>query len=127
MIICSAVSVPLSAVSLLNVVCLREYEEILTLVATHSEYELKETTTTTYNWAAIEREVVQRFISNKPKISFSKEQLPCYVYQEDFNLHNQLQALHDTQVSVYDTHNTQLHVLIYCLDVHLTVSLLTRS
>ena len=81
-----------------NIVCLSNKKELLDLILAHSEYELKETTTTTYNWAAIEREVVQRFISNKPKISFSKEQLPCYVYQEDFNLHNQLQALHDTQV-----------------------------
>ncbi|XP_067937583.1 E3 ubiquitin-protein ligase rnf213-alpha-like [Watersipora subatra] len=90
-------SVPLVSVNTGNVISLSGKQELLDLILTHSEYELQETTSCRYNWQAIEREVLQKYISNKPKISFTTDQLPCFVYQEDFNLHNQMQALQDSQ------------------------------
>ena len=88
----------LAAVNQLNIVSIHSYDEILSLVASHSEYELKETTSVTYNWAAIEQDVRHRYISNKPNIDFTEDQLKSYVYQEDFNLHNQMEALKNSQV-----------------------------
>ena len=91
--------VSLSAVNHLNIVCVKDGSEILNIVASHVEYETKgETIKPLYNWPDIEREVFHTYISSKPFISFSKDQLPSYVYQEDCNLLNQLQALDRTQV-----------------------------
>ena len=73
-------------------------EELLGVILSHSEYEVRETTHITYNWQAVERELVMRYISNKPISDFKPEQLQFYVFQEDFNLHNQLNSISDSQV-----------------------------
>jgi len=96
----SRLKVPLSAVTPTNIISLSSGDELLNLIQSHSEYELRETTSVAYNWPAIEREVMHRYISNKPRIEFSRDQLPSYVYQEDFNLHNQMQTINDSQVGI---------------------------
>ncbi|XP_067936897.1 E3 ubiquitin-protein ligase rnf213-alpha-like [Watersipora subatra] len=83
-----------------NLVSVSSEDEILSLVASHSQYELDAVSKKAYDWDAIEREVLHKYISSKPRIKFSKDDLPSFVYQEDFNLHNQMQALSVTQDSL---------------------------
>ncbi|KAF6032078.1 hypothetical protein EB796_009578 [Bugula neritina] len=90
-------SIKLSSANSSHVISIENCDELLDLVLAHGEYELRETTSVTYNWPAIEREVIHRYISNKPRIEFSRDQLPFYVYQEDFNLHNQMQTINESQ------------------------------
>lgn len=92
-------SILLSAVNSTSLVCVKHKEELLDMIQAHSEYERDNTIDITYNWVAIEQEVLRRYIGNKPRIAFTRDQLPYYVYQEDFNLHNQMQAIKDSQVT----------------------------
>jgi len=85
MFLCFREPVPILDVKSADIISLSSEDELLNLIQSHSEYELRETTSVTYNWPAIEREVIHRYISNKPRIEFSRDQLPSYVYQEDFN------------------------------------------
>ena len=75
-------------------------DELLGVILSHGEYEMKETTTVSYNWQAVEKELVMKYQSNKPSIDFKVEDLQYYVFQEDFNLHNQLKSINDSQVSL---------------------------
>ncbi|KAF6041591.1 hypothetical protein EB796_000104 [Bugula neritina] len=95
--------VPILDVKSADIISLSSEDELLNLIQSHSEYELRETTSVTYNWPAIEREVIHRYISNKPRIEFSRDQLPSYVYQEDFNLHNQMQTINESQQNLTAT------------------------
>ena len=88
----------LSSINSANVVTFSGAEELLGVILSHSEYEVRETTCITYNWQAVERELVMRYVSNKPILDFNPEQLQFYVFQEDFNLLNQLKSISDSQV-----------------------------
>ena len=99
MILLHRQTIYISAVNSSNIVNVVSEEEVIRLVESHSEYEATGEMKVQYNWSAIEREVLHRYISNKPKINLLTEHLPSYVYQEDFNLHHQLYVLSDTQVS----------------------------
>ena len=90
--------VALSSINSANVVTFSGAEELLGVILSHSEYEVRETTHITYNWQAVERELVMRYVSNKPILDFKPEHLQFYVFQEDFNLHNQLKSISDSQV-----------------------------
>ena len=88
----------LSEVRPANVITLSGPDELLNLITSHSEYELSGETSKDYDWPSIERQVILRYINNKPRITFSREQMAHYVYQEDFNLHNQIQTIDESQV-----------------------------
>ena len=88
----------LSEVRPANVITLSGADELLNLITSHSEYELSGETSKDYDWPSIERQVILRYINNKPRITFSREQMAHYVYQEDFNLHNQIQTIDESQV-----------------------------
>lgn len=88
----------MSSINSSHVVTLGNSEELIGVILSHSEYEMRETTRVTYNWQAIERELVMRYRTNRPILDFKPEQLQFYVFQEDFNLHNQLKSISDSQV-----------------------------
>ena len=91
----------MSAINSSNVLTLRGSDELVGVILSHSEYEMRETTRITYNWQEVERELVMRYCSNKPIIDFKPDQLQFYVFQEDFNLHNQLKSIGDSQVGMH--------------------------
>lgn len=92
---------PLALVRPSHVITLSGGDELLNLITSHSEYELSGETSKDYDWSSIERQVVLRYIQNKPRIQFNKDAMIHYVYQEDFNLHNQIKAIDESQVSAY--------------------------
>ena len=97
---CWRQSAQLRSINSSNVVTMLGSDELLGVILSHGEYEMKETTTVSYNWQAVEKELVMKYQSNKPLIDFKVEDLQYYVFQEDFNLHNQLKSINDSQVSL---------------------------
>lgn len=86
-----------------TVVRLRNKEELLGVVSSHVEYKLNSETkeqTPDYNLSASEREVMLRFIGNRAQIKMDKDDLPNYMFKEDFNTLNQLTALTPNQVRI---------------------------
>lgn len=84
-------------------VTLTSEEQLLGLVASHIEYELDAESrqrTPKYNLQAAEREISQRFIGQRLKIKAPSEDLPAYMFEEDFNVLNQIAALSETQVRI---------------------------
>ena len=84
-----------------TVLRIKDKDELLGVVSSHIGYQLNSETgeqTPEYNLAASEREVITRFLSNKLRINLVTEELPSYMFKEDFNTLNQIEALSKTQV-----------------------------
>ena len=92
--------VKISAINRSSVVTLRGFDELIGVILSHSEHEIRETTCKTLNWQAAEREMIMKYCRNKPIIEFKLEQLQFYVFQDDFNLHNQLKSISGSQVGL---------------------------
>lgn len=76
-------------------------EELLGLISSHVEYQLNAETreqTPTYNFPAAEREVFMKYVGQRRRIKCETEQLPSYMFQEDFNVLNQIEILSESQV-----------------------------
>ena len=92
----------MSAIDNSSVVTLGGSDKLIGLILSHSEYEVRETAYMTHNWRAVERELVMRYCRNKPILDFKPEQLQFYVFQEDFDLHNQFRTISDSQVGLIE-------------------------
>lgn len=93
--------VPFGEVSPLVLVSLANRDDFYSLVATHGEYTHSTTTELNYDWATIEHKARQRFVGARGKIKFTAEDLPVYMFQEDFNLWNQMEVLAPKQVCIH--------------------------
>lgn len=81
-----------------SLVGLTDREELLTLILSHSEYELRNRSKVSYNWAAIEQEARAKYLYSKYRINCSRDQLPAYAFREDQNTMSRLSSLRTRQV-----------------------------
>ena len=86
----------LSKVLPAQLLSMRNQEEIMNLVLSHSRYD--EDSDVTYNWAGIEQDIKLKYVGNKPFIDCNSTDLPTYMYSDDFTLLNQMTQLNKHQV-----------------------------
>lgn len=104
-----------------SVITLDSKEELLGIISAHVEYRLNAETkeqSPSYNLQAVEREVVMRYIGQRSRIKYEPEDLPTYMFSEDFNVLKQLQSLNESQVgagkgTAYMLALTLLRVTLY--------------
>ena len=92
-------SMSLESVSPAHLIRLGSEAELLEVIVSHSEYEVQERMSATYNWEAIESEIRTKYLSNKPRLQFSHGSLSFYSFSEDLNLYYQMGQLEGKQVS----------------------------
>lgn len=88
-------------VSSYTVITLGSKSALLGVISSHVEYRLNAETKEQipdYNLEAAERDVTLRYLGQRTKIMVAADDLPSYMFHEDFNVLNQIQALSETQV-----------------------------
>ncbi|KAF6038101.1 hypothetical protein EB796_003577 [Bugula neritina] len=85
---------PLSKVTEQDLVILKSEEEVLNLVSSYRESDGEPAT---YNWKDINKQVLVKYLSNKPKIVCLKDQLPFYQFSEDSDVALKLRSINDSQ------------------------------
>ena len=73
-------------------------DDIFSLVVAHTEHAHGETTELDYKFAEAEHDAKHRFVGARKRIGISNDKIPFYMFQEDFNLWNQMETLSASQV-----------------------------